>query len=202
VVDNSAQANHTKLKYITPAQGVRYVRLKITNAGIDNYARIPEFEVWGSGGGGMNGNTPTGNNLALSAVSWPTDSVYSSSYAGDKAKDGVVSATSKWTSADTATPHWLAYDLGASHTVNGYIVRHAGAAGEPTYFNAKNFSIQTAASLSGPWTDDAIVDNSAQASVTTRSYNTPKSVRYVRLYITNAGIDPYARIPEFEVRGY
>jgi hypothetical protein len=37
--------------------------------------------------------------------------------------------------------------------------------------------------------------------VTYRSYVTPKSLRYIRLYVTDAGIDDYVRLPEFEVIG-
>lgn len=198
-VDNSAQTNVTNRSYDTP-KTLRYVRLYITNPGIDNYARIPEFEVHGTSDG-MNDDTPTGINLARQATQWPTDSSYNSDYTGAKAIDGVVSGTSKWCSAGTAPPHWLTLDLGENRTVNGFIVRHAGAAGEPTYLNTNNFKIQSASSISGPWTDECVVDNSAQANIITRAYNTPKSMRYVRLYITNAGIDNYARIPEFEVWG-
>jgi lysophospholipase L1-like esterase len=150
----------------------------------------------------MNGSVPTGTNLARLASSWQTDSNYSADFDGSKAIDGIVSPNSKWCTANTSPPHWLALDLGATRLVNGYIVRHAGDAGEYTYFNTKSFRIQSAPSMSGPWTDETVVDNSAQTNVTVRSYNNPKLLRYVRLYITNPGIDNYARIPEFEVWGH
>ena len=73
--------------------------------------------------------------------------------------------------------------------------------GEPVTYNAEAFAIQTATSLSGPWITEGTVDNSARASVINRSYISPKALRYVRLNITDAGIDNYARIPEFEVWG-
>lgn len=149
---------------------------------------------------GMNGNTPGGANLALGAAC-SSDSVYGTGWDCTRARDGVVSVSSKWTSTGTVPTHWLVYDLGWTRTVNGYIVRHAGAAGEPTYFNTQQFRIQSATSWSGPWTDEVIVDNNAQANVTTRSYYTPKALRFIRLYITDPGIDNWARIPEFEVRG-
>jgi hypothetical protein len=150
--------------------------------------------------GGMNGNTPTGANLALGAAC-SSDSVYGAGWECTRARDGVTSGSSKWTSAGTTPTHWLTYDLGSTRTVNGFIVRHAGAGGEETYYNTQQFRIQSATSLGGPWTDETAVDNTAQESVTTRSYNTPKSLRYVRLYITDPGIDNHARIPELEVRG-
>lgn len=149
----------------------------------------------------MTNSTPSGANLSLQATQVQTDSNYDGNYTGQKALDGVVSAISKWTSAGSSPPHWLALDLGALKTVNGFIVRHAGAAGEPSYMNTKSFAIQSSSGPDGPWVDEALVDNSAQEAVTARSYVTPKQLRYVRLYITDTGIDNYARIPEFEVRG-
>lgn len=199
VVDNSAQASVTYRSYYTP-KVVRYVRLYITDPGSDNYARIPEFEVRGTSDG-MNEDTPTGVNLARSATQWPTDSSYGPDWTGAKAIDGVISGSSKWCSTNASSTHWLALDLGGSRTVNGFVVRHAGAGGEETYYNTKSFRLQSASSINGPWTDECVVDNTAQANVTARSYNTPKTLRYVRLYITNSGIDNYARIPEFEVWG-
>ena len=197
VVNNSAQAGVTTRSYYTP-RTLRFVRLYITNCGVDNYTRIPEFEVYGVAPT-MNDATPTGVNVAPQSTQVTTDSNYSSSYTGAKAIDGVVSAASKWCSNGNAPPHWLALDLGSSRTVNGFIVRLAGAAGEYTTYNFRNFRIQSGTSISGPWTDECTVDNAAQASVITRSYVTPKALRYVRLYVTNCGVDNYARLPEFEV---
>lgn len=150
---------------------------------------------------GMTDAVPSGTNLSLTATQYSTDSNYSSSYAGDKAKDGVISGSSKWCSNGNAPPHWLKFDLGQTCTVNGFIVRHAGAAGEPSSYNTEAFKIQSATSYTGPWTDETSVNNSGHQNVTNRKYVTPKALRYVRLYITDAGIDNYARIPEFEVRG-
>lgn len=200
VVDNSSQANVTQRAFTTP-KTLRYVRLYITNPGIDNYARIPEFEVWGPASTGMVDAAPSGVNLALAATQFATDSNYSSSFAGDKAKDGIISAGSKWTSTGSTSTHWLKYDLGNEKTVTGFIVRHAGAGGEPSYYNTKQFQIQSSTSYNGPWTDEVVVNNSSQANVTQRAYISPKTLRYVRLYITDPGIDYYARIPEFEVWG-
>lgn len=148
----------------------------------------------------MNGNTPSGTNLALGAAC-NSDTVYGPGWDCTRARDGVTDGGSKWTSTADSSTHWLTYDLGSTRTVNGYIVRHAGAGNEPTYYNTQQLKLQTASSLSGPWNDDATVDNNAQANVTTRTYCSPKAVRFIRLYITDAGIDNYARIPEFEVRG-
>jgi len=158
--------------------------------------------VFGTPGNNMNCGTPGGTNLARYAGQVAVDSYNLSSQTGDKAIDGIVAAESKWCSAGTGGPHWLKLDLGAEATINGFIVRHAGAAGEPTIYNTQQFRIQSATSFNpASWTDECVVNNAAQANVTTRSYLTPKTLRYVRLYITDAGIDNYARIPEFEVWG-
>lgn len=151
--------------------------------------------------GGFTVNPPSGENLASYSLSVQTDSIYGSQWAGPKAIDGVVSVASKWVSAGTAPPHWLALDLGGDYVVTGFVVRLPGAAGEPTTYNAEAFAFQTASSLSGPWSTEVSIDNSSRANVVTRSYVAPRSLRYVRLYITDAGIDNYARIPEFEVWG-
>lgn len=62
-------------------------------------------------------------------------------------------------------------DLGSSQTVKRFVVKHAGAGGESTALNSRDFNIQTS------------------------------SNRYVRLNITTPAQDgnPAARIYEFEV---
>ncbi len=145
--------------------------------------------------------TPLGTNLARGSTQVATDSNNSASQMGAKAIDGVIASTSKWVSAGTAVPHWLALDLGKDRTVHTYVVRHAGAGGETTNFNTEQFRVQSAASLAGPWTDEHVISNTNRYRVTLRNYFTTKVVRYVRLYITDPGTDNFARIPEFEVWG-
>src|SRR3990172_5543850 len=120
---------------------------------------------------------------------------------GNKAYDGVISASSKWTSNGTTVESWLALDLGASYDLSGFIVRHAGAAGELTGFNTQAYRLESGSSLSGPWTTLATINNAAQENSTTTLLPSTVATRFVRLYITDAGIDNYARIPEFEVYG-
>ncbi len=120
----------------------------------------------------------------------------------DKAVDGVVSIASKWTSADGATPpHTLTVDLGMQRPVTGCIVRHAGSAGEQAGYNTQAFRIETTNLLSGPWTSQGSVNNASQENVSTLSIEPPVPVRFVRIVITDPGIDTFARIPEFEVYG-
>ncbi|MCX7918968.1 MAG: discoidin domain-containing protein [bacterium] len=143
--------------------------------------------------------TPIGTNIALSCASSQTDSIYGSGWEGYKAYDGVISGSSKWCSNGTPPPHWLALDLGQPRWVSGFTVQMPGAAGEWIIYNFKNFQIQSGTSLNGPWTTEFTVDNSPQFSSVNCLYNTPKQLRFIRIYITNCGIDNYARLPEFEV---
>jgi len=151
--------------------------------------------------GGTAPPTPSGSNLARSAVAWQASSVYASAYGGDKAYDGVVSAASKWTSNGSSAESWLALDLGSANAVTGLIVRHAGAAGELQDYNTRAFRLESGASLSGPWTSLTTVDNASQDPASTVVLPSAVTTRYVRLYVTDAGIDNYARIPELEVYG-
>lgn len=144
---------------------------------------------------------PIGTNVARTATV-ATDSNFSASYTGQKAIDGIISQESKWTSANTPPPHWLKLDLGAHKTVTGFIVRHAESGGvDASFFNTQAFCIQSGQTFDGPWTNEGVVNNSAQDEETFLRYPTPKSLRYVRLFITDPGPDNYARIPEFEVVG-
>ena len=142
-----------------------------------------------------------GENLALSSIGWDASSSFTGDYAGNKAYDGVVTAVSKWTSNGSGAVSWLALDLGASYEISGFVVRHAGAAGEPVISNIQAYGLESGSSLSGPWTTLATVDNTAQQNTTTTILETIVNTRYVRLYITDPGVDNYARIPEFEVYG-
>lgn len=149
----------------------------------------------GAGPARMYDAIPTGINIApLSTGVW-TDTGTS----GPLAIDRVIASNSKWTSDGTTPPHWLQLDLGRVRQVTGFVVRHAGAGGEESHFNTTAFQLQTAPSSSGPWEIDALVYNGAAADSTARTYYEPRDLRHVRLYITDPGIDNWARIPEFEV---
>lgn len=148
--------------------------------------------------GGMVDAPPTGANIAI-GVRPAVDSHNLSSQAGDKAVDGIVSSASKWVSANTPPPHWLTLDLGAWQPVSGFVLRHAGDAGEARTFNTRTFKIQSANSPEGPWVDETVVCNTQQDNVSARRYPASKPLRHVRLYILDPGADNFARIPEFEV---
>lgn len=166
------------------------------------YACSLDYPTASPSGGGqlsMYVGTPPGANVAPASTGVTTDSDYGPEWTGAEAIDEVIDAGSKWTSAGGPPPHWLQLDLGAVRHLSGFVVRHAGAGGEASYFNTEAFQLQTASSAAGPWEIDANVSNSAQADVSARRYYAPRLVRHVRLYITDPGADNYARIPEFEV---
>ena len=144
---------------------------------------------------------PDGDNVARAAIGWEASSSFSADYGGDKAYDGVISAASKWTSDGSGAESWLALDLGKDYDVTGFIVRHSGAADEWRSFNLAAYRLESGSSLSGPWTVLTAVDNSAQQDSTTTVLESNARTRYVRLFITDAGVDNYARIPEFEIYG-
>jgi hypothetical protein len=192
-VDNGSQANVTATT-LQSSIAAQYIRLYITDAGTDNYARIPEFEVYGI-------PAVQESNVARTATAWSASSSFNADYGGDKAIDGVVTPGSKWTSDGASSESWLALDLGGNHDISGFAVRHAGAAGELTAYNTQAYRLETGTSLGGPWTTVASVDNGSQADVTATTLQSSVAARYVRLYITDAGADNYARIPEFEIYG-
>ncbi|HAS40487.1 MAG TPA: hypothetical protein DCS93_08410 [Microscillaceae bacterium] len=125
-----------------------------------------------------------------------TSSDYGPAYGGNRATDGIVSAASKWTSTNTSGPHWIYINLGSSQAVGTVTVKHAGAAGEPSYFNTQYYQVQY---YSGGWVTAATVNNNAQQNITSSSVSF--TAQYVRIYITDPGIDNIARIPEIEIYG-
>ena len=141
--------------------------------------------------------TPPGTNVARLAVNWAADSIAGSSYAGNKAYDGVL--TTKWASSSGTGGHWLALDLGAERAVTGYRIRLASEGNEWVIMNWQHFLIQSGTSLSGPWTTLFDVANPLQLGYTVSPHDVPVSARWVRLHVDNCGIDNYARLPEFEV---
>ena len=204
-VTDASQADTTTTTFASTVSA-GYVRLYITDAGIDTYARIPELEVYGTAPSPPpppppSEEDPPGDNVALGTVSRSASSSFSGDFGGDKAYDGLISAGSKWTSNGASPESWLALDLGAEFDVTGFIVRHAGAGGEQSFYNTEAYRLESGSSLSGPWVTLATVNNGAQENATPTVLANSHTTRHVRLYIADAGIDNYARIPEFEVYG-
>jgi hypothetical protein len=128
-------------------------------------------------------------------VAWWTASSICAAYGGDKAYDGIASVASKWTSNGATADSWLALDLGRSYDITQFVVKHAGSAGELTGYNTQAFRLESGTSLSGPWTTRATLANTTQANASTVTLPGPVTTRYVRLYITDAGITTTPAFP-------
>lgn len=115
-----------------------------------------------------------------------------------KAVNGSVSGGTTDKFCSLATSKWLRVDLGSSQTVKRFVVKHAGAGGESTAWNSRDFNIQTS-SNGISWTTVTTVSGNT-ASTSTHAI-TARTARYVRLNITTPAQDgnPAARIYEFEV---
>jgi Proprotein convertase P-domain/F5/8 type C domain len=98
-----------------------------------------------------------------------------------------------------ATTQFLQVDLGQSYSVSSVVVRHAGAGGESTSWNTRDFDIQLSSGGSS-WTTVAQVRGNT-ASTTTHPISA--TGRYARLNIITPTQDGNAatRIYEFEVYG-
>jgi mannan endo-1,4-beta-mannosidase len=142
---------------------------------------------------------PRGRNLALGAVNWNADTIFSGDFAGDKAFDDDLST--KWTSTDASSVHWLSLDLGQPYILTGFRPQLAGAGNEWIDFNLVHYQLQTGSGPSGPWTTVADVHNAGQANAIATSLSPAIIARYVRIWIDDCGIDNYARLPELEVIG-
>jgi hypothetical protein len=138
-----------------------------------------------------------GGNLALNKPA-TADSSCATAEGPAKAVNGSVSGgnTDKWCS--TGATKWLQVDLGANSNVNRFVVKHAGAGGENTAWNTRDFTIATSADGSS-WTTRATV--AANTASTTTHDITAAAARYVRLNITTPSSDgnAAARIYELEV---
>jgi non-reducing end alpha-L-arabinofuranosidase len=143
--------------------------------------------------------TPSGTNLALNKTATGS-APCATTETPDKAVNGSVSGgnSDKWCSQ--AAPRFLQVDLGASYTINGFILRHAQAGGEDAGFNTQDFNIQLSTDGS-TWTTVVTVTGNT-LGVTTHGI-TPRTARYAKLNVTTPTqtTDAAARIYEFEVYG-
>ncbi|MBB5873742.1 putative alpha-1,2-mannosidase [Allocatelliglobosispora scoriae] len=169
----------------------RYVKLNITTPANDGNtaARIAEFEVFGGGGGGLVNvalNKPATGSAACGTTEGPEKAVNGSVTGGNADKFCTVAASKT-----------LQVDLGSSAALQSFTVRHAGAGGESTDWNTRDFSIQVSADGT-TWTNVVTVTGNT-ASVTNHPISTTPA-RYVRLTIATPTqtTDGAARIYEFE----
>ncbi|WMX43974.1 discoidin domain-containing protein [Streptomyces roseicoloratus] len=117
-----------------------------------------------------------------------------------KAVNGSVAGGNgdKWCTLTTAK--WLEVDLGASRTLDRFVVKHAAAGGESASWNTRDFTVQVRESTTAPWTTAVTVTGNTAAATT---HPVAVTARYVRLAITRPTqtTDPAARVYEFEAWG-
>jgi alpha-mannosidase len=138
-------------------------------------------------------------------------SVFSADYGPEKAIDGrwnvrdpnpETGTSSKWNSAPGATgPQWLMIDFGQPRTIHKVVIRHEGVMGvfgAETKFNTADFQVQSGDTATGPWSDLVVPVTNNTDSLTVHTF-APKSVRYLRVYITKgAQTDSFARLYEVQ----
>lgn len=108
--------------------------------------------------------------------------------------DGTPSTV--WSSPGRA---WLEFDLGKSHRISRYVVRHAGASGMKRELNTRKLSLATSANGQSWTLIDQREDNTADVTDVDLD---PVEGRYLRLTIDDPGSDSVARIADVEIYGY
>lgn len=126
-----------------------------------------------------------------------------SGYEADFLIDGNKSRTSgKW-AADEDSLHWIEIDLGELKSVTHFQLFNAFYSGDEDYLNTKEFKIYTKSDSSGNWTEDFhVINDSLMARDNLCSYDSSRSVRYVRLEIIQANHLDYENVlrqPEFAI---
>lgn len=179
--------------------GAAWVLVGATSGGVGKcgenpsfYVELPTVRSWiesyaGPNGGGGGGGT----NFALNQAAKSKQPSCTADESPAKAVNGSVSGgnSDKWCSG-YAGAKTLEVDMGSYHQLTRFVVQHAGAGGESTAFNTRNFTIETSTG-GGVWTLAATVTNNT-ASTTTSAVNV--NARWIRLTTSDA----VARIYEFE----
>jgi hypothetical protein len=144
------------------------------------------------------GTEPGPTNLALRKPA-TADSSCNSNEGPAKAVNGSVSGgnSDKWCSFGSS--RWWRVDLGSAVAIRTFTIRHAGAGGEGTDLNTRDYDIQVSTDAS-TWTTVAQARGNT-ASVST--HTVAATARYVRLNVLTAeqNGNGAARIYEFEVYG-
>lgn len=138
----------------------------------------------------------SGFKIGPGSVAVAADS-FAAGFAPDRAIDGGLATL--WKSNPSPGAHWLQIDLGLHAPVTGFQVWHAGSGGASTSLNSRAFTIESAPMPSGPWSVEFIGSNPSQDNVNDFSYEAPRTLRHLRLTITDPGSDAAARVVEWEV---
>ncbi|HEY1534395.1 MAG TPA: glycoside hydrolase family 76 protein [Polyangiaceae bacterium] len=138
-------------------------------------------------------------NLSLGA-SATSSAACSASQSAANALDGSSRWDSKWCSGG-AGGQTLTVDLGSARYIVGFRLRHAGAGGENSAWNTRDFEIETSPD-NLTWTKAVTVTGNTE-NVTTHPIPAV-TARYARLHVTTAQTAtdvPAARIYELEIYG-
>lgn len=173
----------------------RFVRLNITtptNNG-NGAARIYELEAYGGSGGPTNLalDQPATGSAACGAAEGPA-----------KAVNGSVSGGNSDKFCSLAAPRFLQVDLGSTRTIQSLVVRHAGAGGESTTWNTRDFDLLLSTNGTSFTTVAQVRGNTA--SVTTHAVGAGTTARFARINVLTPTqtTDAAMRIYELEVLGF
>lgn len=158
----------------------RYFRLYVTTPNQvsgDQIVRIRDFQLFD------NGNMVIGKTAAV-----PDSN--SAGETGAQAIDGLVDT--HWCSTTSTPDRSINIDLGSSQTFNRWIVKHAGANGEPINTNTRDYDISVSDDNINFTLVDSITSNTANETVRTigsgKKYTTKYGYDFLKMAATFQGI--------------
>ncbi|HEX6739447.1 MAG TPA: discoidin domain-containing protein [Vicinamibacteria bacterium] len=172
-----------------PPTAAAHIRLNVTapEQGTGTGARIYEFEAYEAPPARPNRalNRPASGSPPCRAGEEPA-----------KAVNGSVSGGNSDKFCSKIAPRFLEVNLGSNFAVDQIVIRHAGAGGESTAFNTRDFTLQV-----GGTTVATVAGNTA--SVTTHNISPPRQGSTVRLNVSvpTQNTNTSMRIYELEVFG-
>jgi hypothetical protein len=119
----------------------------------------------------------------------------------DKAVNGSVSGGNTDKFCSLAATKFLQVDLGGAHSIQSIVVRHAGAGGETTTWNTRDFDLLV--SSDGTTFSTMVQVRGNTASVSSHPISPATTARFVRINIITPTqtSDTATRIYELEVNG-
>lgn len=121
-----------------------------------------------------------------------------SRYKARLAADGSPSDGNIWIATADDGTGWVQMDFQEPYQISRYVIRHAEVAGLDSGLNSRDFTVET--SLDGEtWT--TIGSYVGNTKAVTEAAITPVEARFVRVNVTNSGIDGHVRIGDIEIYG-
>ena len=126
-----------------------------------------------------------------------TDNIITSDASnGNNIVDGSFSSANGWTC--DSEEKWFVIDLEGEYQINRYCIMNAATAYYDKKLNTKSYKIQASNDGVNWKTIDEVIGNTSNI---VDKYVDSFSAKYIRFYITDAGLDGIARIQEFELYG-